>query len=229
MEGSIVSLAVSRFPDRSIPLIDHPITRSPDSHLSRKLSASSPILCTMSLRRELGFFDATMVVVGGIIGAGIFINPAIVAARLPSGALVIAAWVVGGAIALAGAFVFAELAAALPQAGGEYAYLRDAYHPLVGFLFGWASLFLIQGGGIAAVAITFAQYLLRLTGRAGTSPTPIAIAALALLALVNVLGVKPGSRLLNALVVAKIAILGVLIVGGLAVAPGSAVSDRKST
>lgn len=175
-----------------------------------------------SLRRELGVFDATMVVVGGIIGAGIFINPAIVAARLPSGALVIAAWVFGGAIALAGAFIFAELAAALPQAGGEYAYLRDAYHPLVGFLFGWASLFLIQGGGIAAVAITFAQYLLRLIGRAGASPTPIAFAALALLALVNVLGVKPGSRLLNALVIAKIGILAILIVGGLSVAPGAA-------
>lgn len=182
----------------------------------------------MSLRRELGVFDATMVVVGGIIGAGIFINPAIVAARLPSGTLVIAAWVFGGAIALAGAFVFAELAAALPQAGGEYAYLRDAYHPLVGFLFGWASLFLIQGGGIAAVAITFAQYLLRLTGRAGASPTPIAIAALVLLAFVNVLGVKPGSRLLNALVIAKIAILAVLIVGGLSVAPGAAATARAA-
>lgn len=175
-----------------------------------------------TLRRELGVFDATMVVVGGIIGAGIFINPAIVAARLPSGALVIAAWVFGGAIALAGAFIFAELAAALPQAGGEYAYLRDAYHPLVGFLFGWASLFLIQGGGIAAVAITFAQYLLRLTGHGGASPTPIAFAALALLAVVNVLGVKPGSRLLNALVIAKIGILAILIVGGLSVAPGAA-------
>src|ERR1700687_6130076 len=105
----------------------------------------------MSLRRELGTFDAAMVVVGGIIGAG----------------LVLAAWVVGGAIALAGALVFAELAAALPQAGGQYAYLREAYHPIVGFLFGWASLLLIQGGGIAAVAITFAQYALRFVGKAG--------------------------------------------------------------
>nr|MDQ2970120.1 amino acid permease [Acidobacteriota bacterium] len=86
----------------------------------------------MSLRRELGTFDAAMVVVGGIIGAGIFINPAIVAQRLPTAGLVLAAWVVGGAIALAGALVFAELAAAMPQAGGQYAYLREAYHPIVG-------------------------------------------------------------------------------------------------
>lgn len=171
----------------------------------------------MSLRRELGLFDATMVVVGGIIGAGIFLNPAVVAQRLPTGALVVAAWVAGGAIALAGAFVFAELASALPRAGGEYAYLGDLWHPLVGFLFGLASIFLIQGGGIAAVAITFAQYVLRLGGATTiTSPTPIAIGALAALTLVNILGVKPGSRLLNVLVVAKIAILAVLIASGFA-------------
>jgi APA family basic amino acid/polyamine antiporter len=169
-----------------------------------------------SLRRELGVFDATMVVVGGIIGAGIFLNPAIVAQRLPTAGLVIAAWVAGGAIALAGAFVFAELASALPKAGGEYAYLSELWHPLVGFLFGVASIFVIQGGGIAAVAITFAQYVLRLGGSPHASPTPLAVAALASLTVVNILGVKPGSRLLNALVVAKIAILAVLIAAGFA-------------
>ncbi|HEY6049982.1 MAG TPA: amino acid permease, partial [Thermoanaerobaculia bacterium] len=176
----------------------------------------------MSLRRELGTFDATMVVVGGIIGAGIFVNPAVVASRLPSGGLVLAAWIVGGAIALAGALVFAELAAAIPLAGGEYVYLREAYHPLVAFLFGWASLLLIQGGGIAVVAITFAEYALRLTGRGLVGPTPLAIAAIALLAGINVLGVKPGSRVLNGLVILKIAALGVLIAGGLLVPPGQA-------
>lgn len=173
----------------------------------------------MSLRRELGTFDAAMVVVGGIIGAGIFINPAIVAQRLPTAGLVLAVWVAGGAIALAGALVFAELAAAMPQAGGQYAYLREAYHPIVGFLFGWASLLLIQGGGIAAVAITFAQYALRFVGKEGAAPAPLAIAAVAVLAAVNVLGVKPGSRLLNALVGLKILALATLVVGGLALAP----------
>ncbi len=176
----------------------------------------------MSLRRALGTFDATMIVVGGIIGGGIFINPAVVAQRLPTAGLVLGAWVAGGAIAMAGAFVFAELAAALPRAGGEYAYLREAYHPLVGFLFGWASLLLIQGGGIAAVAITFARYALRLAGRPGAPSAPLAIAAIALLAGINVLGVKPGSRVLNTLVVLKIAALATLVVGGLAFASDAA-------
>ncbi len=176
----------------------------------------------MPFRRALGSFDATMLVVGGIIGAGIFINPYIVAERLPSAGPVLAAWIAGGAIALAGAFAFAELAALYPRAGGEYAYLREAYHPLVGFLFGWASLVMIQGGGIAAVAITFAQYTLRLTGASGASPTALAIGAIVVVALVNAAGVKPGSRLLNVLVVLKIAALAVLILGGLWMAPSLA-------
>ncbi len=176
----------------------------------------------MSFRRALGTFDATMLVVGGIIGAGIFINPYIVAQRLPSAGPVLWAWIAGGAIALAGAFAFAELAALYPRAGGEYAYLREAYHPVVGFLFGWASLVMIQGGGIAAVAITFAQYTLRLVGAGGASPRALAVGAIAVVALVNTLGVKPGSRLLNVLVVLKIAALAVLILGGLWIAPSLA-------
>ena len=156
-----------------------------------------------------------MVVVGGIIGAGIFINPHLVAQRLSSGGLVLAAWIAGGAIALAGAFVFAELATLFPRAGGEYVYLREAYHPLVAFLFGWASLLMIQGGGLAAVAITFAEYSLRLTGRDARQAPILAVLAIVAVAAVNYVGVKPGSRLLNLLVVSKIAALAVLIGGGL--------------
>jgi basic amino acid/polyamine antiporter, APA family len=156
-----------------------------------------------------------MVVVGGIVGAGIFINPYIVAGRLSSGGLVLAAWIAGGVVALAGAFAFAELAALFPRAGGQYVYLREAYHPIVAFLFGWASLLMIQGGGLAAVAITFAQYTLRLTGAGEAAVVPLAIAAIALVAAVNVLGVKPGSTLLNVLVLLKIGALAVLILGGL--------------
>ena len=169
----------------------------------------------MSFRKALGPFDATMVVVGGIIGSGIFINPYIVAQRLSSGTLVLAAWIVGGAIALSGAFAFAELGALFPKAGGEYVYLREAYHPGVAFLFGWASLLIIQSGGLAAVAITFAQYTLRLFGGDAGGATPLAVASIALVAAVNYFGVKPGSRLLNVLVVAKIGTLAVLILGGL--------------
>jgi APA family basic amino acid/polyamine antiporter len=183
----------------------------------------------VSFRRALNTFDATMVVVGGIIGAGIFINPSLVAQRLPSGTHVLAAWIVGGVIALAGALAFAELAAMLPRAGGQYVYLREAYHPFVAFLFGWASLLLIQGGGMAAVAITFAQYASRLARRPIGSPTLLAVASLAVLALVNVLGVKPGSRLLNVLVVLKIAALAALIGGGLWLAePAAAVAAPQA-
>lgn len=179
----------------------------------------------MSFRRALGPFDATMVVVGGIIGSGIFILPSLVAQRLSTPGFVLAAWIAGGAIALAGAFAFAELATLFPRAGGEYIYLREAYHPLVAFLFGWASLVMIQGGGLAAVSITFAQYALRLIGRSTAHAAAWGAAAIAVVAAVNYTGVKPGSRLLNLLVLLKMAALAALIAGGLllprsAAAPG---------
>ena len=172
----------------------------------------------MTFRRALGPFDATMVVIGGIIGSGIFINPYIVAQRLDSPALVLAAWVAGGAIALAGAFAYAELGALFPRAGGQYVYLREGYHPLAGFLYGWALLALIESGAIAAVAITFANYALRLVGRPDVAAIPVAIASIALLSIINFLGVKPGSRVLNVFVVLKVGALAVLIVAG-AMAP----------
>ena len=174
----------------------------------------------MSFNRALGPFDATMVVIGGIIGSGIFINPYIVAQRLDSSVLVLAAWAAGGAIALAGAYSYAELGALFPRAGGQYVYLRDAYHPLAGFLYGWALLALIESGAIAAVAITFATYALRLIGRPDVAAVPVAVGAIVLLSIINYLGVKPGSRVLNVFVVLKIAALGVIIVAG-ALAPGS--------
>ena len=158
----------------------------------------------MSFKRALGPFDATMVVIGGIIGSGIFINPYIVAQRLDSPGLVLAAWAAGGAIALAGAFAYAELGSLFPRVGGSYAYLRDAYHPLAGFLYGWALLVLIESGAVAAVAITFATYALRLAGRPDIAAVPLAILAIVILSIVNYLGVKPGSRVLNVLVVLKV-------------------------
>ncbi len=159
-----------------------------------------------------------MVVIGGIIGSGIFINPYIVAQRLDTTPLVLGAWVAGGLIALAGAYAYAELGSIFPKAGGQYVYLRDGWHPLVGFMYGWALLLLIESGAIAAVAITFATYALRLVGRPDAAPVPLAIAAIAGLSLVNYFGVKPGSRVLNVLVVLKVAALAVLIVAG-ALAP----------
>jgi len=168
----------------------------------------------VTFKRALGPFDATMVVIGGIIGSGIFINPYIVAGRLDSPALVLAAWAAGGVIALAGAFAYAELGALFPRVGGQYAYLRDGLHPLAGFLYGWALLAVIESGAIAAVAIAFASYSLRLIGQTASSPVPLAILALLILSVINYIGVKPGSRVLNVLVVLKISALGILIVFG---------------
>jgi basic amino acid/polyamine antiporter, APA family len=165
----------------------------------------------MSFKRALGPFDATMVVIGGIVGAGIFVTPSVVALRLDTPLLVLGAWVAGGAIALAGAFSYAELGAVLPRAGGQYVYLRDGLHPLAGFLYGWALLLVIESGAIAAVAITFANYALHLVGAPDGARVPLAIAAIAILSVINYVGVKPGSRVLNVLVVLKMAALAVLV------------------
>jgi APA family basic amino acid/polyamine antiporter len=161
-----------------------------------------------------------MVVVGGIIGAGIFINPYIVAQRLDSPAWVLAAWVAGGVIAMAGALTFAELGVVHPKAGGHYAYLREAFHPLLGFLYGWALLFMIETGAIAAVSITFAEYTLRLVGREGVGALPLAVTAIVVVGGINALGVKPGSRVLNLFVVLKVAALALLIGLGLFIPGG---------
>ncbi|MBW2465029.1 MAG: amino acid permease, partial [Deltaproteobacteria bacterium] len=156
-----------------------------------------------------------MVVVGGIIGAGIFINPYIVAQRLDTPWLVMAAWLTGGGVALAGALTFAELGTLFPKAGGHYAYLRTAYHPLAGFLYGWGLLLMIEGGAIAAVGITFAEYTLRLVGRPDVDARLLTALAIGVVAAVNYVGVKPGSRLLNTFVVLKLLPLALLIGAGL--------------
>ena len=165
----------------------------------------------MTFRRSLGPFDATMVVIGGIIGSGIFINPYLVARTLDTPLLVLAAWSAGGVVALAGAFAYAELGQLLPRAGGQYVYLSRAWHPLIGFLYGWALLFMIETGAMAAVSIAFAEYAMRLVGVTGVSPRPLAIATILVLSVINYLGVKPGSRVLNVFVVLKVAALAVLI------------------
>ncbi len=174
------------------------------------------------LIRTLGLFDATMIVMGGIIGSGIFMNPHVVAEYVHTPWLVIGAWAVGGCIALLGAFIYAELAVRRSEAGGQYVYLRDSYHPIISFLFGW-SLFLISNcGGMAAVAITFARYCIELTG----IPVPekvVAIIALGALTVVNCFGVRSGSTLQSVLMIIKIAaIIALILCGYLFVRPASA-------
>jgi len=162
---------------------------------------------------RLGLVEATLVVMGGIVGSGIFINPSVVARHLHSAPWILAAWVAGGAVALVGAFIYAELAERMPRVGGQYAYLREAFHPLVGFLYGWALLLVINAGGVAAVAITFARYAVELTG-APVDERLVAIGTIALLAIVNCLGVKSGSVVQGTLMVLKIAVLLAVIALG---------------
>jgi len=164
-----------------------------------------------AFRRALGPFDATMVVIGGIIGSGIFINPSFVAQKLDSPALVLGAWAAGGVVALIGAFAYAELGRLIPRAGGQYVYLSQAWHPIVGFLYGWALLFMIEAGAMAAVSLAFAEYALRLVGTDAVSPKALAIIAIVVLSEINYLGVKAGSRVLNVFVVLKVGALALLI------------------
>ena len=152
--------------------------------------ADAPVQ-SRGLARRLGLFDATMLVMGGIVGSGIFVNPAEVARHVHTPILIVGVWVLGGIVALAGALVYAELAARRPAVGGQYAYLRDAYGPLPAFLYGWALLLVIQSGGMAAVAITFARYLGDLVNL-GVADSAIAVGALALLTLINCFGVRSG-------------------------------------
>src|SRR5690242_19029503 len=135
---------------------------------------------------RLRLFGTTMTVMGGIIGSGIFINPYIVAEQVHTSTIILGAWLAGGLIALAGGFIYAELAARLPVVGGQYAYLREALHPSVAFLYGWVLLLVIQTGGMAAVAVTFARYFLELT-QWPVSDSLGAVVALALLTAINCL------------------------------------------
>jgi len=155
-----------------------------------------------------------MAVVGGIIGSGIFLNPSIVAQRV-SAALVIPVWALGGVIALLGALCYAELGHRRPQAGGGYVYLRDAFGPLAGFLYGWALLLVMATGACAAVAVTFARYAVALFGLPQGAVVPVAVGAIALLSLINYRGVGPSAVTQNVFTVLKLAALALLILCGL--------------
>jgi APA family basic amino acid/polyamine antiporter len=141
-------------------------------------------------------------------------NPSVVAREVKTPFLIIAVWALGGLIALAAAFIWAELATLRPEVGGQYAYLRDAYHPMVAFLYGWGLLLVIQTGGMAAVAVTFARYFLDLT-KLPFSDWAVAATALASLTLVNCVGVRAGSAVQSFLMVLKILAILALIVCGL--------------
>jgi basic amino acid/polyamine antiporter, APA family len=177
-------------------------------------------LDTPKPRRQLGLFDAVMIVMGGIVGAGIFANPSEVAHRVHTPFLILGVWVLGGLMAMCGAFIWAELATRLPGTGGQYLYLREAYHPSVAFVYGWGLLLVTQTGGMAAVAVIFSSYFRALTGVVWNDS---AIAAVVLLILtgINCLGARAGSNVQSTLMLLKIGALAALVILGFALGGGS--------
>jgi APA family basic amino acid/polyamine antiporter len=166
------------------------------------------------LPRVLGFWDIVGIVVGSVIGSGIFIVPASVAAGLHSPQLILLVWVVGGILCYFGAVTFAELGTAFPSAGGMYIYLREAYGPLIAFLFGWTLFLVIDTGSVATLAVAFSTTYLRYFFP--ISPwlaKVIAILFVVFLAAVNFYGTKSGAYLQNFLTLIKFgAILAVCVI-----------------
>ncbi|UCF36920.1 MAG: amino acid permease [Acidobacteriota bacterium] len=162
------------------------------------------------LKRSLGFFDATMIVVGMVIGSGIFLTTGIMAESLPNPVWILAVWGIGGLLSLCGALTFAELGAMMPRAGGQYVFLREGFGDLAGFLFGWTYLLVVQSGSVAAIAVGFGEYFryfFPFLPAAGT-----AIVVTLILSWINYRGVEESSLVQNVLTSAKI--LAILAIGG---------------
>ena len=201
----------------------------------------------VGLKRDLGVWSATSLVVGSVIGSGIFLVPATMIQRVGSPDLVFLVWVFGGLLSLAGALSYAELSSALPEAGGEYVYLREAYGPLWGFLYSWTITWVGKSGSIATLATGFVYYLAnflpKLDGVVHSIGLPVgpkggpleisygqwmATGLILMLGLVNYYGVKLGGRVQVAFTVTKVGLIGVLIFVGLFFGAGSAANFGSS-
>ena len=200
------------------------------------------------LKRELGVWSAAAIVVGTVIGSGIFLVPSTMARNVGSPLKVFGVWIAGGLLSLFGALSYAELAAAMPEAGGEYVYLREAYGPLWGFLYGWTQMWVAKSGSIATLATGFYIYLANFRPELGKvwmvvplplgeggSPLPIrygqllAIAVIILLALINYFGVRVGGNVQVATTLLKVGLIGAIIVIGLGSGLGSVANYHSST
>jgi len=197
------------------------------------------------LIRQLGLFDSTMVIVGIVIGSGIFLTTGVMAKSIPSPALILLAWVVGGALTLAGALTYAELGAAMPDAGGQYVYLREAYGPMVGFLFGWMVFLIYMTGAIATLAVAFAEYFgyffpsLSIQKIIFTKPITIlnysfnyslsmgqlvAVLVIICLSFLNYLGIVFGKTVQNVFTIIKIGTILIFITLGFIIGKGTAIN-----
>ena len=160
-------------------------------------------------------WDAALIVVGGIIGGGIFLNPGIAAQRTDSGLTLLLMWVGAGVLTLIGALCYAELGARRPQAGGSYVYLREAFGPLAGFLFGWTMLLVIYSGSSAAVATIFASYACALFDLSPAWALPLTVGALVFVAGLNLFGLRLGAQIQNLFALLKLLAVAALVVCGL--------------
>jgi APA family basic amino acid/polyamine antiporter len=172
------------------------------------------------LRREIGLATATALVVGEVIAVGIFLTPAGMVKSLGSPALVLVVWLVMAATALCGALCYGELASRFPEAGGGYVYLREAYGPAVAFLYGWMAFLVMDPGITAALAVGLAGYAVYLLGLSSGWAKVIAIAAVASVAAINVVGVRAGGRLVRWLTILKIGMLAFIPLWGFALGLG---------
>jgi APA family basic amino acid/polyamine antiporter len=176
-----------------------------------------------ALPRRIGLWSAMAVVVGSTIGSGIFRSPAGIADRIPGPLPLLAIWVLGGLFALCGALTLAELASEVPRTGGFYAFLREGWGKLPAFLFGWGQLTIVRAASLGAIAITFAEYFVRVIGfDPGVAPYDryaqyIAAAAIAVTAMFNIIGVKWGATVINVTTIAKFGGLAFIVVLALAI------------
>lgn len=179
------------------------------------------------LLRALGLWQATAIVVGIMIGSAIFIVPAEITREVGSARAALGVWAVAGVLTLFGALSFAELAAMMPQAGGQYVYLREAYGSLVSFLCGWMFFLIQQSGGIATLAVGFAQFLSGLHPLSAWQQKAAAVAAILVLTTINYRGVRQGGRVqsvftgLNAGTIVVLIVLGCVLVRGSPAGPAS--------
>ncbi len=164
------------------------------------------------LRPELTLLDATMINVGTIVASAIFIVPSAIAAGFTSTAPILLVWLIGGAVSICGAVCVAELGAAMPKAGGQFVYLREAYGPVWGYLYGWGCAVVVNPATIAAVAVGFAQYLAFFVPLSPAGQKVVAIASISALTLINCFGIKLGALTQNVLTLLKIgAVIAIIL------------------
>ena len=173
---------------------------------TRSAAPSAPSSCRPDLPRVLGLWDIVSIVIGGVIGSGIFLVPKDMAAAVGSPVLILAVWVAGGLLSFFGALSFGELGAAMPEAGGVYVYLREAYGSLIAFLFGWTLFLVIDAGAIATLSVAFSsKYLPHFVPLSPLAQKAIPVAFILFLMAMNYIGVRWGANLQNLLTTIKLA------------------------